>query len=865
MPADDLRLAIRIRADVQRALANMRGMERSLGNIDRRGRRADRTLRSMGRTVLRLGAAYLGLRAAVGVIRSIVGATEEQSQATAQMERGLRNLRGTTALTSAGLQEHAAGLQQVTTTGDEAIIRLQSLLLTFRQIDDSNFNRVVEASLDLAAAIGQAPRDAALQLGKALEDPVQGLTALRRSGTVFSQEQTAVIRQLAETNRLAEAQGLILAEVERQYRGAARAQRETVGGAADALSNTLGDLLEHRDGAEDLRLSIEGLNDQFKDPATRSAVRGFVDLMVDGFAAIVRGAGAAVDAVSQLIAAVHPDIDSRAERVRTFGRTGEGIRPADLAEDERLRAEAERQLAALQESIAQRQAQIAEQDSALFRRERDIAAANRAAAGGAALGIEELLSGGRAQTLADQEREELNRQQRDLEAQRAAARRLDQALRLASFRPNVPAGFTLPGRLPPGVIQPPAEPGQDAAARAAEQVAAQIEAIRAQHEDRLARLTLNRIALVDRAEREALADLDRLAAAEGADQVAIEAARTAVVASAEAERAAIRRDAAREAADAADDALAAEAEAQADAARRLADAAADIEAREIDLGIIGQFDAAIREAGRWRAETLADLDAVGEGSEDLRARVEAVYAAMVADAREASQAQREANEDWIDGVRSGLDLIRQESDTAFDVARDATIDTFRSMEDAVAEFVTTGKLSFSSFVDSVIADLARLAARRAITQPLAEALFGALPGLFGAGAGGADAVRRLQAGVGHQGAIAGQLGGVSRTVPAGVFALAPRFHRGGIAGLQPGEVPIIAQQGETILPRGTQVAAPSIEINFENRGTPQREVSREVRLDPRGMIVTVVTEDLDNGGPASQAIARRFGLRNAVA
>ena len=173
----------------------------------------------------------------------------------------------------------------------------------------------------------------------------------------------------------------------------------------------------------------------------------------------------------------------------------------------------------------------------------------------------------------------------------------------------------------------------------------------------------------------------------------------------------------------------------------------------------------------------------------------------------------------------------------------------------------------------MIADLARLAARRAITQPLAAFLFDALPGLFNSGgggaAGGADAFRRLQAGVGHQGAIAGQLGGVSRTVPAGVFALAPRFHGGGIAGLRPGEVPIIARRGhlagETILPRGAQVAAPSIEINFENRGTPQREVGREVRLDPRGTIVTVVTEDLDSGGPASQAIARRFGLRNAVA
>lgn len=222
---------------------------------------------------------------------------------------------------------------------------------------------------------------------------------------------------------------------------------------------------------------------------------------------------------------------------------------------------------------------------------------------------------------------------------------------------------------------------------------------------------------------------------------------------------------------------------------------------------------------------------------------------------------------------SALGSLGRESGSTLDQARDAAESAFGAMESALTRFITTGKLSFSGFVDSVIADLARIATRRFIVQTIANALFGA----FGGGsAPGADLFGRLQAGVGHQGAVAGQLGGVSRTVPAGVFALAPRFHSGGvaglrpdgIAGLRPGEVPIIAERGEVILPRASGATlprgTPSIEINFENRGTPQREVSREVRLDPRGMIVTVVTEDLDSGGPASQAIARRFGLRNAV-
>ena len=215
---------------------------------------------------------------------------------------------------------------------------------------------------------------------------------------------------------------------------------------------------------------------------------------------------------------------------------------------------------------------------------------------------------------------------------------------------------------------------------------------------------------------------------------------------------------------------------------------------------------------------------------------------------------------------AALGSLGRESESTLDQAQAAAESAFGAMESALTRFITTGEISFSSFVDSVIADLTRIATRRLIVQPLANALFGAFGGLSGADT---NPFGRLQAGVGHQGAIAGQLGGVSRTVAAGVFALAPRFHRGGIAGLRADEVPIIAERGEVILPRASGATlprgAPSIEINFKNRGTPQREVSREVRLDPRGMIVTVVTEDLDSGGPASQAIARRFGLRNAVA
>ena len=217
----------------------------------------------------------------------------------------------------------------------------------------------------------------------------------------------------------------------------------------------------------------------------------------------------------------------------------------------------------------------------------------------------------------------------------------------------------------------------------------------------------------------------------------------------------------------------------------------------------------------------------------------------------------------VQALTTALGALGRESGSTLDQARDAAESVFGAMESALARFVTTGKVSFSGFVDSVIADLARLATRRYITQPLADLLFGAL----GGGATPGSAVfGRLQAGVGHAGAVAGQPGGVRRAVPPAVFALAPRFHSGGIAGLRPDEVPIIAQRGEIILPRASGATlprgaalAPSIEINFENRGTPQREVSREVRLDPRGLVVSIVTDDIRRGGPIRQTMQRELG------
>ena len=128
-----------------------------------------------------------------------------------------------------GLAEKTARLTGV----DQNLIKEgQALLLTFKSVSaDADkvggvFDRATKASIDLAAAGFGSVTSNAVQLGKALEDPIKGLAALGKSGVTFTDEQKALIKTLVETGDVASAQEIILKAVESQ-----------VGGTAEATAN----------------------------------------------------------------------------------------------------------------------------------------------------------------------------------------------------------------------------------------------------------------------------------------------------------------------------------------------------------------------------------------------------------------------------------------------------------------------------------------------------------------------------------------------------------------------------------------------------------------------------------------------------
>lgn len=167
-----------------------------------------------------------------------------QEQAERRVQSVIRATGQAAGYTLDELKKMAAELQQVTTFGDEAILQAQSLLLTFRNIKGPEFAAATEAMMDMATILGGDLSGAAMQLGKALNDPTEGLSALTRAGVTFTAQQKELIRTLQDTGRTAEAQRVILAELHAQFGDAARAELESYEGRTKALANAWGDFKE---------------------------------------------------------------------------------------------------------------------------------------------------------------------------------------------------------------------------------------------------------------------------------------------------------------------------------------------------------------------------------------------------------------------------------------------------------------------------------------------------------------------------------------------------------------------------------------------------------------------------------------------
>ena len=304
--------------------------DKNLKQLDKTAASTEKRAAALGKTLGNVAAAFAG----GAFLQKVIANTIEQERVTAQLEQTLKSTGRYTPELSQNMQDFASSLQQVTTFGDEAIIASQALLLTFTQIGGDVFPRAQRSILDVATAMGTDLKAASLQVGKALNDPIKGVAALAESGIQFTESQKAMIKEMVETGRVAEAQGVILKELETQFGGSAEAARNTLGGALKSLQNTFGDLLEgngDKGGVNAAVTSINELNDTLNDPAIKKA-----------FQEITSGVLSVVSAVAKALPVITDFTRWAAEELAVFAG---GIGGDDIV---RLEMEAERLAATLQ-------------------------------------------------------------------------------------------------------------------------------------------------------------------------------------------------------------------------------------------------------------------------------------------------------------------------------------------------------------------------------------------------------------------------------------------------------------------------------------------------------------------------------------
>lgn len=193
------------------------------------------------------GAAIVGSLALIG--KGLQDAAESQ-KVFAQTEAVLKSTGQTANGTAKELQAFASSLQAATGFSDEAILSGQNLILTFKNIQNQAgagndiFDQTTQAVLDFARATGTDISSASMKFGRALNDPIKGMTALTRVGITFTDSQKEQIKTLVQSGDLLTAQKLILGELEKKFGGSAAAYASTFSGQLDILNNSLNDMSE---------------------------------------------------------------------------------------------------------------------------------------------------------------------------------------------------------------------------------------------------------------------------------------------------------------------------------------------------------------------------------------------------------------------------------------------------------------------------------------------------------------------------------------------------------------------------------------------------------------------------------------------
>lgn len=233
--ADAAQLRVEILADASKARSELAGVEGSVGKLSG-------AVKGIAVGV----AAGFAVNQIVDFGMAAVTAADESAKVMAKTEAVIKATGGAAHLTATQVSDLAGALSEKTAVDDEAIQTGANMLLTFKNVRNEAgkgadvFNRATAAAVDLSSAGFGSIESASVMLGKALQDPEKGMTALAKSGVTFTEQQKSQVESMVEANDMLGAQKLILKEVEGQVGGTAAASAT----AMDRIKLAAGNAME---------------------------------------------------------------------------------------------------------------------------------------------------------------------------------------------------------------------------------------------------------------------------------------------------------------------------------------------------------------------------------------------------------------------------------------------------------------------------------------------------------------------------------------------------------------------------------------------------------------------------------------------
>jgi phage-related protein len=238
----------------------------------------------------KFAAPLAGVFAIGGLISTAYGELADAERLNAQLAAGIASTGNAANVSVQGMNDLASSIQLMSGQTDDSISEAQALLLTFTNIKnvgaDKIFDQATLAAANMAARLGGDAAGSATMLGKALNDPVAGITSLSRAGVQFTDQQKEQIKTMVAAGDTLGAQKLILGELENQFGGSAEAAGKTLPGSIEILKRSFEDLLQMLAGR-----ATPGL-------------ANFISLLSSGLQAATPAIEGALDTVSSLVGGV---------------------------------------------------------------------------------------------------------------------------------------------------------------------------------------------------------------------------------------------------------------------------------------------------------------------------------------------------------------------------------------------------------------------------------------------------------------------------------------------------------------------------------------------------------------------------------